>query len=235
MINAPYTHRLNLFKKSRTWRTGQDDSGMIRYEDMQRVHRNMFQPARTKIASPSKNELAEVIGIDGDFTGQIVSCIGASACPIGLLQTESAATQIADALNELLSEYPDLPPTAYESIISGIGISGCASACGLNLIAGIGFHGHKKRIDGEAVEFYQLHLSGQINETQHTLAVTNAQWLVKADEVGSVVSALVRPYLEQIRKTDDDKTLKDFMASKRPLLQNEIDSDLSNIIEYIKD
>ncbi|MDF7799343.1 nitrite/sulfite reductase [Pontiellaceae bacterium B1224] len=189
--------------------------------------------ALPELHSALKNELADVIDIDGDFTGQLVSCIGATACPIGLLKTEGTREHIANALNELLKSYPELAPSVYNSIISGINISGCASACGLNLISGIGFHGHKKRIDGEIVEFYQVHLGGEINEAQHAFGYTNTDWLVAADEVEAFVSALVQQYLKQLQSAGT-QTFQQFMASKRDRLSTVTDFSMSNVIQIIQ-
>jgi sulfite reductase beta subunit-like hemoprotein len=179
-----------------------------------------------------KNNLADVVSIDGDFTGQIISCIGASACPIGLLQTEVASDRISTALNALMQHHPDVAPAVYDSIINGINISGCASSCGLNLIGGIGFHGHKKRVDGEIAEFYQLHIGGQIDEALHAFACTDPEWLIPADEIESVVVALVDAYLNHI-KAQGEITLREFMVEKRAALAALSEFSTRNLLQCI--
>jgi sulfite reductase beta subunit-like hemoprotein len=179
-----------------------------------------------------KNELAEGISIDGDFTGQIVSCIGASACPIGLLHTEGTRERVATALNALIQNYPDVAPAVYDSIINGINISGCASSCGLNLIGGIGFHGHKKRVDGEIAEFYQLHIGGRINEELHAFACTDPEWLIPADEIESIVVALVKIYLNHV-KAQGEMTLREFMVGKRAALSALSEFSIHNLLQCI--
>jgi sulfite reductase beta subunit-like hemoprotein len=179
-----------------------------------------------------KNELAEGISIDGDFTGQIVSCIGASACPIGLLHIEGTRERVATALNALIQNYPDVAPAVYDSIINGINISGCASSCGLNLIGGIGFHGHKKRVDGEIAEFYQLHIGGRINEELHAFACTDPEWLIPADEIESIVVALVKIYLNHV-KAQGEMTLREFMVGKRAALSALSEFSIHNLLQCI--
>ncbi|MDF7806732.1 nitrite/sulfite reductase [Pontiellaceae bacterium B12219] len=177
------------------------------------IHTSMLP----RLYADLKKELPDVINLDGDFDGRIISCIGATACSIGLLPTERARADVAKALNELVKDEPDIAPGVYESIIDGIHISGCASSCGLNLVSPIGFHGVKKRVDGEAAEFYQLHLGGQISEGFHALGCTNDQWLIPADELKSTVSTLVKGYLHHV-KMQGELTLCEFMAGKREAL-----------------
>jgi len=161
-----------------------------------------------------REKLPEQATTDGSYTRHIVSCIGAAKCPIGILQAPEAADNIAKALEELISEYKDIAPEVYESILDGINISGCASSCGLNLCAGIGFNGMKKKIDGVLTELYQVHIGGEINETNHQLAKTDAEWVVKADEIDTFVVSLVREYLD-LYKEGNKQTLREFMIGKR--------------------
>lgn len=186
------------------------------------------------LLSAIRETLADAISLDSSFSGQITSCIGASSCSVGLLPTEPAANTIERELDQLMNDFPETPVEALDSIIQGIHISGCASSCGLNQVSPIGFHGHKKRIDGEIIELFQLHLGGQIIESAHALAITNETWLVRADEVGSVTAALVRTYLEKIQ-TSEFISLTDFMFSKRPALQSLAAFSIPSIVKIIEE
>ncbi len=159
-------------------------------------------------------KLPEQATTDGSFTRHVVSCIGAAQCPIGILQAPVTADKVAKALEELIAGYSDIAPEVYESILDGINISGCASSCGLNLCAGIGFNGLKKKIDGVLTELYQVHIGGEINESNHQLAKTDAEWLVKADEIDTFVVSLVKEYLD-LYTAGTVQTLREFMIGKR--------------------
>lgn len=181
-----------------------------------------------------KRDLSNVINIDGNFMGQVVSCIGATACSIGLLKTETARSSIASALTELMSHYPDIAPLVYESIIHGINISGCASSCGLNQVSAIGFHGHKKRVDGEIVEFYQIHLGGGINEKQHAFGCTDPASLVPASDVTALVITLVQQYLKHVQ-AHGPQTLREFISSKRTSIEKQSPLSIERIIQLLEE
>ncbi len=134
------------------------------------VHRSalptLFAALREKLPSQAVT--------DGKFNRHVVSCIGAAECPIGILKSPITAEAVAEALDDLFEEHEDLRSELYHSILDGINISGCASSCGLYLVAGIGFHGQKKKINGELLEIYQVHIGGRIDETaEHLLSKTD--------------------------------------------------------------
>lgn len=168
----------------------------------------------TELYTLLSNKLPNQAVVDGRFKKQIVSCIGAAECPIGILQSPVAAEAVAEALDDLFDEYSELRSELYESVLDGINISGCASSCGLNLVAGLGFHGMKKRLDGELFEIYQVYVGGQIDETNHQLAKTDASWLVKADDIDSFVSAVVRSYVESY-KAGTKETMREYLLRQR--------------------
>jgi sulfite reductase beta subunit-like hemoprotein len=152
---------------------------------------------------------------DASFTRHIVSCIGAGRCPIGILKAPEASKTVESSLNKLFENYEELRSELYEAVVDGINISGCGSGCGLNQVAAIGFNGGKKRIDGEMVEVYQVWVGGEINENSpHSLAATNDNWIVPATEIGNYVSNIVVKFIGQY-KGGGDKTLREYMAKNR--------------------
>ncbi len=150
----------------------------------------------------------------GRFEKHIVSCIGAASCPIGVLKAPEAAESVADALDELYDDYPELLDATYEGVLDAIRISGCASSCGLNLVAGLGFNGGKKRIDGAPVEVYQVHIGGQIDESNHQLALTDPEWIVPATQIGDFTTRIVRDYLDAY-KGGAEQSLSEYTRTLR--------------------
>ncbi len=161
-----------------------------------------------------KEKLPDQAVTDGRFERHIISCIGAAECPIGILKAPEVAKKVADSVDELIKDYQTVSADVYRYILDGINISGCASSCGLNLIAGIGFHGMKKKVDGELKELYQLYVGGQVDESDHKLARTDAEWLVEADNLGEFVSRIVKEYLESF-KAGNRVSLREYMVGIR--------------------
>ena len=170
--------------------------------------------ALAKLYTLLKEKLPKQATTLGTFEGHVISCIGASSCPIGVLKAPETAVTVATALDTLFQEYQGLVDELYEEVIDAIRIAGCGSSCALNQVAPIGFTGGKKRIDGEVIEVYQVWYGGKMDEDGHLLAETHKDLFVPAKSMSTFVSNLVKEFLEA-RQDGQDISLRDFMIEKR--------------------
>lgn len=161
-----------------------------------------------------REQLPQQAVTEGSFANQIVACIGAARCTMGLADSTAAAETIAESLDELFNAYADLRDEVFEGVIDGIRVSGCGSSCGVNQIAAIGFNGHRKKIAGVLTEGFQLHIGGDISEAGHYMAVTGFEWWISAAQIGHLVARLVQEYLDDYR-AGNPQSLRAYMLQKR--------------------
>ena len=89
----------------------------------------------------------------------VTSCPGADTCNLAVTRSRELTTAIEDALDAATGEAADAVRAA-ESL--DIKVSGCPNSCGQHHVAALGFHGTMRRVGGQAVPEYQLHLGGGI-------------------------------------------------------------------------
>jgi len=77
-------------------------------------------------------------------------------------------------------------------------ISGCQHSCARHHIADLGFHGLAKKIDGQAVPHYQLHVGGSGKAGQNLAFATDPIPAIRAPEAGiSMLTAYKEGELNQ--------------------------------------
>ncbi len=113
------------------------------------------------IASVEPNCEAEVLKILGDArieTGfargiaDIVACPGSETCRLGITSSRGLASALQPLMKEIKQD-ADLSALRVKA-------SGCQHSCGRHHIADLGFHGLVRKISGQAVPHYQLHVGG---------------------------------------------------------------------------
>lgn len=106
----------------------------------------------------------KALGIDviGDVAPEIVACTGAATCKLGLCLSRGLAEAIKRELAKNGSA-PHKPETT-------IRISGCPNSCGHHYIAGIGFQGRAKRVEGKLMPCYDVLTGAKTVEGQAVLA-----------------------------------------------------------------
>lgn len=106
-----------------------------------------------------KVDAAQVIlnqaGLSSEYArgiADVVACPGTETCRLGITSSRG----LAAALQPLMADLKK------DSTLAGITVkaSGCQHSCGRHHIADLGFHGLAKKIDGQAVPHYQLHVGG---------------------------------------------------------------------------
>ena len=82
----------------------------------------------------------------------IVACPGTETCRLGITSSRG----LAAALQPLMADFKTDPALAGITVKA----SGCQHSCARHHIADLGFHGMAKKVAGQAVPHYQLHLGG---------------------------------------------------------------------------
>ncbi|MDQ6994312.1 MAG: sulfurtransferase TusA family protein, partial [Mariprofundaceae bacterium] len=104
------------------------------------------------------DDVVEMLGNAGIPTAyarsisDITACPGTETCRLGITSSRG----LAAALQPLMSDLKQ------DSSLAGITVkaSGCQHSCGRHHIADLGFHGMAKKVAGQAVPHYQLHVGG---------------------------------------------------------------------------
>ncbi|MDQ6996951.1 MAG: sulfurtransferase TusA family protein, partial [Mariprofundus sp.] len=82
----------------------------------------------------------------------VVACPGTDTCRLGITSSRG----LAAALQPLMADFKTDPTLAGLTVKA----SGCQHSCARHHIADLGFHGMAKKVAGQAVPHYQLHLGG---------------------------------------------------------------------------
>ncbi|MBL1352675.1 MAG: sulfurtransferase TusA family protein [Zetaproteobacteria bacterium] len=104
------------------------------------------------------DDVVEMLGNAGIPTAyargisDITACPGTETCRLGITSSRG----LAEALKPLMSDIKQ------DSTLAGITVkaSGCQHSCGRHHIADLGFHGMAKKVAGQPVPHYQLHVGG---------------------------------------------------------------------------
>jgi len=82
----------------------------------------------------------------------VTACPGTETCRLGITSSRG----LAEALQPLMADLKK------DATLAGISVkaSGCQHSCGRHHIADLGFHGMAKKVAGQAVPHYQLHVGG---------------------------------------------------------------------------
>jgi sulfite reductase beta subunit-like hemoprotein len=89
----------------------------------------------------------------------VTSCPGADTCNLAVTRSRELATAIQTRLATTTATEAAAVAAAQSLDVK---ISGCPNSCGQHHVAALGFHGTMRRVEGQAVPEYQLHLGGGI-------------------------------------------------------------------------
>jgi sulfite reductase (ferredoxin) len=112
----------------------------------------------------------------------IVACPGTETCRLGITSSRG----LAEAMRPLMTELKQ------DATLSGLTVkaSGCQHSCARHHIADLGFHGLAKKIEGQAVPHYQLHVGGSGVAGESLAFATSPVPAKRAPEAGmSVLNA----------------------------------------------
>ena len=114
-----------------------------------------------------------------------VSCPGAEACRLAVTQSRG----LARLLQEHVAARPGLAESASDLNIK---ISGCPNGCGQHHVAGIGFQGSVRKLEGRAVPQYFVMVGGGVTDGRAHFARIAAK--VPARRTGEALERLVALY-----------------------------------------
>jgi len=94
------------------------------------------------------------LGLSGaDTISDVTSCPGAESCKLAVTQSRG----LGRTIEEFLRSAPELADLAADLDIK---VSGCPNGCGQHHIAGIGFQGSLRKVEGRAVPQYFVMIGG---------------------------------------------------------------------------
>ncbi len=93
------------------------------------------------------------IDVFGNGSPKVVACAGAATCKLGLCLSRGLSAAITEKLSQV--------GVNSDAVIR---ISGCPNSCGHHCIAGIGFQGRAKRINGKLAPFYDVLVDAKTTE-----------------------------------------------------------------------
>jgi sulfite reductase beta subunit-like hemoprotein len=99
-----------------------------------------------------------------NYSGHILSCIGAKVCPLGLIDSQGCAVKIGEALDDYSIETKD---RIYRDVINSISVSGCGNSCGNPEAFKISVIGSKKKVDGILTEFCKIKVKNNSSKEQN--------------------------------------------------------------------
>ncbi|WP_319201987.1 nitrite/sulfite reductase [uncultured Ilyobacter sp.] len=172
------------------------------------VHKNFLPELYLMIKRDLNNQGAA----DLKFKDHIVTCIGASLCGIGLLDSQIIGKSISDKIEELFDKYPEYRGDLYTQIIDGVRVSGCSSSCAVNQISPLGFMGVKKMVDGVVTDCLQVFIGGRIDSEMQTLSKTHPDKFVTVEKAPEFVFSLLEAYILKL-KNGETLSFKEYMQN----------------------
>jgi len=133
-------------------------------------------------------------GLTAEFArgiADIVACPGTETCRLGITSSRG----LAEAMQPLMTEFKK------DATLAGITVkaSGCQHSCARHHIADLGFHGLAKKVEGQAVPHYQLHIGGSGKGGSNLAFATDPVPAKHAPEAGI---AVLNSYKDQ-RQADE--------------------------------
>ncbi|MDQ6965930.1 MAG: sulfite reductase, partial [Mariprofundaceae bacterium] len=124
-------------------------------------------------------EVLKVAGLTTEYArgiADVVACPGTETCRLGITSSRG----LAEALQPLMADLKK------DATLAGITVkaSGCQHSCARHHIADLGFHGLAKKIDGQAIPHYQLHVGGSGKAGEPLAFATDPVPAKRAPEAG---------------------------------------------------
>jgi sulfite reductase (NADPH) hemoprotein beta-component/sulfite reductase (ferredoxin) len=141
----------------------------------------------TDVAGDRVDAVLAVLGEAGLQTeyargiADIVACPGTETCRLGITSSRGLAEVFQPMMADLKKD-----PTLADLTVK---VSGCQHSCARHHIADLGFHGLAKKIDGQAVPHYQLHIGGSGKAGQNLAFASDPVPAIRAPEAGITMLA----------------------------------------------
>ncbi len=143
------------------------------------------------------------LGLDGANTFEdVTSCPGAETCRLAVTQSRG----LGKLLGDYLRARPDLVAVARGLDVK---ISGCPNGCGLHHVAGVGFQGSVRRVDGKVAPQYFVTVGGGVDgDLEAGAKFGRLVAKIPARRVPEAVERLLSLYAAE--HTDDETPLEFF-------------------------
>jgi sulfite reductase (NADPH) hemoprotein beta-component len=147
----------------------------------------------------------------------VTSCPGAESCRLAVTHSRG----LGRLLHDFLTDRPDLASLAPELKLKA---SGCPNGCGHHHVAGIGFQGSARQLEGRAVPQYFVMTGGEVTREGTFFAKTVAR--VPARRVPEAAARLIGLYAKERLR---DETAAAFFRRIGPGRQKELLADLERL------
>jgi sulfite reductase beta subunit-like hemoprotein len=192
-------------------RTAVDQNLLLRWvksEDLPAVHQTLVE-----------------MGLGSGEAGRLLdptSCPGAESCKIAVTGSRELVQSVTQALQEQAGNGGREALAAAADL--RIKVSGCPNSCGQHHVAGIGFHGAARNIEGRLVPVYQMFLGGSVDGDGAHFGVRSVK--IPARRVPQAITRLLGMFRDE-RKPDE--TALAFFKRVEPERINTLLADLVNI------
>ncbi len=133
---------------------------------------------------------AELAWPGADTICDVVGCLGADTCNLGVTRSHRLAMKLTEDLSAKSKLMLD---ENFKGVT--IKVSGCPNSCGQHHIATIGLFGSAQRVNGRMVPYYQLLMGGKAYDGE--VRFGDAMIKVPAKKVPKAVSKIIDLYHEQ--------------------------------------
>ncbi len=211
-------------------RTTQDQNLLIRWvrsEDLLTIHSRLM-----------------AIGLGQAEAGRLLdptSCPGAESCKIAITGSRELALAVKEMLVAQASNGGrDLVAAAADLRIK---VSGCPNSCGQHHVAGLGFQGAAKNVNGRLVPAYQMYIGGSVDGAGAHFGRRSVK--IPARQVPEAVTRLLALYRDERQPSEPalaffkrvdpqrvESALADLAAFKPEDLREEDYSDLGSAVPF---
>lgn len=162
---------------------------------------------------------ASLAETDPESLADVTSCPGAESCKLAVTQSRGLARALSDRFRvdtALLDRAPGLV----------VKVSGCPNGCGLHHVAGLGFQGGLRKVEGKAVPQYHLYVGGDPSGAAARFGRMVAK--IPARRVSAAIERIVALY--EARRVDGE-TITTFLGRVAPLDVKALLKDLEHLDE----
>jgi sulfite reductase beta subunit-like hemoprotein len=131
------------------------------------VHRSCLP----QIFDVLKHELAGIDLLFNSYKGHLVTCVGATVCKIGMVDSSAVADAIAQALDRYLPANTPEKVNLLRLVANEVRISGCPNACSGHPMARLGIGCINQKVEGEIRPYAQLLTDAGVTNGQPHLSV----------------------------------------------------------------
>ena len=143
------------------------------------VHRSVLPELYGRLL----RKLADIDLTFASYKGHITTCVGASVCKIGMVDSSVLADRLAAAFDRYLPADTPEKAVLLKDVVDGLRVSGCPNACSGHLAARVGVGCINQKVDGEIRPFARvLTGAGVTDGVPHLSSVGEADVPLAFDE-----------------------------------------------------